>query len=62
MCVFFFGVCVVVCTCRFGGFRFHGKSTLEVALQVGCYNHIPGDGREFVAVEASAVKARNFEV
>lgn len=37
-------------------FRFHGKSTIEVALQVGCYNHIPGDGREFVSVEASAVK------
>ncbi|CAM9329548.1 unnamed protein product [Choristocarpus tenellus] len=40
------------------GGGFHGKSTLEVALQVGCYNHIPGDGREFVAVEASAVKVR----
>lgn len=37
---------------------FHGKSTIEVALQVGCYNHIPGDGREFVTVEESAVKVR----
>ena len=36
--------------------RFHGKSTLEVALHVGCYNHIPGDGREFVAVDEGAVK------
>ncbi|CAM9223865.1 unnamed protein product [Pylaiella littoralis] len=40
------------------GGGFHGKSTIEVALQVGCYNHIPGDGREFVSVEASAVKVR----
>ncbi|CAM9766723.1 unnamed protein product [Scytosiphon promiscuus] len=40
------------------GGGFHGKSTIEVALQVGCYNHIPGDGREFVSVEATAVKVR----
>jgi predicted ABC-class ATPase len=30
------------------GGGFHGKSTLLSALAVGCYNHVPGDGREFV--------------
>ena len=30
------------------GGGFHGKSTLLIALSVGCYNHVPGDGREFV--------------
>jgi len=40
------------------GGGFHGKSTLLEALQVGIYNHIPGDGREFVAVDPNAVKIR----
>ncbi|CAL1693821.1 unnamed protein product [Somion occarium] len=30
------------------GGGFHGKSTLLDALAVGCYNHIPGDGREYL--------------
>jgi len=40
------------------GGGFHGKSTLLGALEVGIYNHIPGDGREFVCVDESAVKIR----
>eukprot|EP00611_Tribonema_gayanum_P029093 TRINITY_DN7686_c0_g1_i2.p1 TRINITY_DN7686_c0_g1~~TRINITY_DN7686_c0_g1_i2.p1 ORF type:complete len:361 (+),score=154.00 TRINITY_DN7686_c0_g1_i2:339-1421(+) len=40
------------------GGGFHGKSTLLQALEVGVYNHIPGDGREFVTVRSGAVKVR----
>jgi len=40
------------------GGGFHGKSTLLQALEYGIYNHIPGDGREQVVCEASAVKIR----
>ena len=40
------------------GGGFHGKSTLLQALEVGCYNHIPGDGREFVVCDPAAVKIR----
>lgn len=40
------------------GGGFHGKSTLLQALERGIYNHIPGDGRELVATNASAVKIR----
>ncbi|RKO90908.1 hypothetical protein BDK51DRAFT_52029 [Blyttiomyces helicus] len=40
------------------GGGFHGKSTLLDALQFGVYNHVPGDGREFVAVEKSVAKIR----
>lgn len=40
------------------GGGFHGKSTLLAALEVGVYNHIPGDGREFVAAAPSAVSIR----
>ncbi|CAM9584925.1 unnamed protein product, partial [Chrysoparadoxa australica] len=40
------------------GGGFHGKSTLLQALEVGVYNHIPGDGREFVCIDDSAVKVR----
>ena len=39
-----------------GGFQ--GKSTLLRALEVGVYNHVPGDGREFVVIDPSAVKIR----
>ena len=38
------------------GGGFHGKSTLLSALEVGIYNHIPGDGREFVCCDRTAVK------
>ncbi|RME67480.1 MAG: ATPase [Nitrospirae bacterium] len=40
------------------GGGYHGKSTLLEALQAGVYNHIPGDGREFVITRADAVKIR----
>jgi len=40
------------------GGGFHGKSTLLEALQVGVYDHVPGDGREFVVTEGTAVKVR----
>eukprot|EP00123_Amoebidium_parasiticum_P010244 comp19980_c0_seq1/m.24394 comp19980_c0_seq1/g.24394 ORF comp19980_c0_seq1/g.24394 comp19980_c0_seq1/m.24394 type:complete len:451 (-) comp19980_c0_seq1:35-1387(-) len=40
------------------GGGFHGKSTLLNALEVGMYNHLPGDGREFVSVVPSCVKIR----
>ena len=41
------------------GGGFHGKSTLLNALEVGVYNHIPGDGREYVSCIANAVKVRS---
>eukprot|EP00536_Pseudo-nitzschia_multiseries_P016579 jgi/Psemu1/321049/estExt_fgenesh1_pm.C_11550001 len=40
------------------GGGFHGKSTLLEVLQLGMYPKIPGDGREFCATAASAVKIR----
>jgi len=40
------------------GGGYHGKSTLLRALELGVYNHIPGDGREFVVSLSSAVKIR----
>ena len=40
------------------GGGFHGKSTLLSALAWGVYDHVPGDGREFVAARADAVKIR----
>ena len=40
------------------GGGFHGKSTLLRALEVGCYNKVAGDGREFVVSDPSAVKVR----
>lgn len=40
------------------GGGYHGKSTLLEALELGVYNHIPGDGREFVVTEENAVKIR----
>lgn len=40
------------------GGGYHGKSTLLGAIQDGIYNHIAGDGREFVITDASAVKLR----
>lgn len=40
------------------GGGYHGKSTLLNALESGVYNHISGDGREYVISEESAVKLR----
>ena len=46
------GVCLIV------GGGFHGKSTLLHAIERGVYDHIPGDGRERVVSDPSAVKIR----
>jgi predicted ABC-class ATPase len=40
------------------GGGYHGKSTLLRAIELGVYNHIPGDGREYVVSNPSAVKIR----
>jgi predicted ABC-class ATPase len=40
------------------GGGYHGKSTLLGALEEGVYNHIPGDGREFVVSNPSTAKIR----
>jgi predicted ABC-class ATPase len=40
------------------GGGYHGKSTLLLALKRGVYNHIPGDGRELVVTDPTAVKIR----
>lgn len=40
------------------GGGYHGKSTLLEAIQAGVYNHIAGDGREFVITDDTAVKLR----
>lgn len=46
------GVTIIV------GGGYHGKSTLLKALESGVYNHIEGDGREFVITDGSALKVR----
>ena len=38
------------------GGGYSGKSTLLDAIEMGIYNHIPGDGREFVLTDSSALK------
>lgn len=43
------------------GGGFHGKSTLLKALERGVYNHVAGDGREYVLTDASAFKLRAEE-
>lgn len=40
------------------GGGYHGKSTLLRALELGVYNHIEGDGREFIITDDSALKVR----
>lgn len=40
------------------GGGYHGKSTLLKALEAGVYNHIAGDGREYVITDSTAVKLR----
>lgn len=40
------------------GGGYHGKSTLLNALELGVYNHIPGDGRELVVTDPTAMKIR----
>ena len=41
------------------GGGYHGKSTLLKALERGVYDHIPGDGREYVITENTAMKIRS---
>ncbi len=40
------------------GGGYHGKSTLLEALELGVYNHINGDGREYVITDDTAMKLR----
>lgn len=40
------------------GGGYHGKSTLLKALEFGVYDHIAGDGREYVVTDETAVKIR----
>jgi len=40
------------------GGGYHGKSTLLRALELGIYDHVPGDGREFVVANSHTVKIR----
>lgn len=40
------------------GGGYHGKSTLLKAIERGVYDHIEGDGREYVLTDRSAVKVR----
>ena len=46
------GITVIV------GGGYHGKSTLLKALEQGVYNHISGDGREYVVADSSGIKIR----
>lgn len=40
------------------GGGYHGKSTLLKALELGVYNHVSGDGREYVITDDTALKLR----
>ena len=40
------------------GGGYHGKSTLLKAIELGVYNHLPGDGREYVVANPLGVKIR----
>ena len=40
------------------GGGYHGKSTLLKALELGVYNHVAGDGREYVITDETALKLR----
>lgn len=40
------------------GGGFHGKSTLLNAIENSVYDHIPGDGREYIVTDESASKIR----
>ena len=46
------GICLIV------GGGYHGKSTLLKALETGVYDHIKGDGREYVITDPTAMKLR----
>lgn len=40
------------------GGGYHGKSTLLRAIELGVYNHLPGDGRELIVTDRTAMKIR----
>ena len=40
------------------GGGYHGKTTLLEAIHMGIYNHVEGDGREFVITDKTALKIR----
>ena len=40
------------------GGGYHGKSTLLKAIEAGVYDHVAGDGREYVITDDTAVKLR----
>lgn len=40
------------------GGGFHGKSTVLEAIELGIYDHVPGDGRELIVTDPTAVKIR----
>ena len=40
------------------GGGYHGKSTLLAAIELGIYNHMPGDGREFAVTVENTQKIR----
>jgi predicted ABC-class ATPase len=42
------------------GGGYHGKSTLLNAIEMGIYNHIPGDGREKCISDFSTIKIRAY--
>lgn len=44
------GVCVIT------GGGYSGKSTLLDAVEMGVYNHVPNDGREYVVTDETALK------
>jgi len=50
-----FGITLII------GGGFHGKTTLLSAIQEGIYNHVPGDGREYVISLEETVKIRAEE-
>ncbi|MEE2961918.1 MAG: ABC-ATPase domain-containing protein [Myxococcota bacterium] len=50
------GICRGVNLIVGGGY--HGKSTLLQAIEVGCYDSIPGDGREYVVASETITKIR----
>ncbi len=40
------------------GGGYHGKSTLLKAIELGIFNHVPGDGREYVVSDPYTIKIR----
>lgn len=43
------------------GGAYHGKSTLLLALEKAVYPHIPGDGREWVVIDETAMRIHSEE-